>query len=207
MDASIGDGSWFAKLLVMRHFTRSRGMSMIEVVICMSLLVLIVLPVFSLLVTSRQSTSESRLYTIARAAAESRIELFKSQANGGEAAFGALANTIITTSSTFAVPGLPSRPGGALAGRVHVCLDETKQFFTAADAPYFGAAPFNQVQYPAFQQDLNGNGGFSALNATPVTNTSYRVIPIRVEVYWGLEAQPKVVITTALGPRSEFIRG
>jgi hypothetical protein len=184
-------------------------MSLIEVVICMSLLVLIVLPVFSLLVSSRQSTSESRLYTVARAAAESRIELFKSQANAGETAFGALANTIITTSSTFAVPGLPKRAGGGLAGRVQVCLDENKQFFTTADAPYF-VAPFDQVPYPAYHQNLNGDDDsttYETLAATPVTSTTYRVIPIRVEVYWGLEAQPKVVITTVLGPRSEFIRG
>lgn len=190
--------------------TRSKsraGMTLLEVAICVSLLTLIIVPVFGVLLQSRQTTAESRHFALARSAIQSQIEQYKGIANQGETPFGSLAQTI-NAASTFVVPGLPRRAGGAPHGVVRVCLDENKQYFNATDAAYFGSAPFNQIDYPAYHQNLNGDDDsttYETLSATPPT--TYRVLPLRLEVYWGQETTPKIAVHAVIAPRSDFIRG
>lgn len=189
----------------MRPLRRRRaraGLTLIEVTITLGLVVLIIMPVFALLLTSRRSAGESRLYVVARAAAESRIEQLRAQGNVGDAEFAGLAQGILAA-PTFAVPGLPPTASGAPHGRVIVCLDETRQFFTAADGAHYGSAPWNAVPYPAFGVDLDASGG---ANVVPAAG-AYRVLPVRVEISWGREATPKVWLDAVVAPRSGFVRG
>jgi Tfp pilus assembly protein PilV len=195
---------------------RTRGLTLIEVAISIGLFALIVVPIFGLFLSSRQSVAESRHHTTARVAIEHEIERMRSIANTDEAAtiadFTDLAALLTDARPTFTVAGLPSWQGGPANGRIRVCLDETAQYFTntAADHDdYFGAAPFTQVANPAYQLDLDASGTFSALGVT----AQYRILPVRLEVFWGSAQsdptwdKPKVAITTMIAPKLNFRRG
>ncbi len=189
-------------MLLPRRTTSRAGLTLIEVAVTLGLVTLIILPVFGLLLTSRRSAGESRHYVVARAAAESRIEQLRAQGNAGDAEFAGLAQGILAA-PTFVVPGLPPTVNGAPHGRVIVCLDETRQFFSGADGAHYGAAPWDAVPYPAFGVDLDASGGANVVPA----GGAYRVLPIRVEIHWGREATPKVWLDAVIAPRSGFVRG
>jgi Tfp pilus assembly protein PilV len=196
---------------------RSRdGLTLIEVAISLGLFALIVVPIYGLFLTSRQTVAESRHHMTARVGIENEIERMRSIANTDEsptvADFTDLASLLTNARPTFTVAGLPKWQGGAANGRIRVCLDETQQYFTntaATHDDYFGVAPFTQVPNPAFNLDLDASGTFTVL---PLS-AQYRILPVRLEVFWG-NAQsdptwdkPKVAITTMIAPKLNFRRG
>jgi len=191
------------------------GLTLLEIMVTSSLLVLIVVPVYGLFFRSRQAVAEARYYAVARLAIEHQIERMRTAANEDEARFGRLAQ-FLTDAPTFTVPGLPRWVGGAANGRIRVCLDETQQFFAdtaAAHDDYFSRAPFTQVPSPSYQVDLDASGGaFTALTPAAL----YRVLPVRVEVFWGPDGltatdardmAPKVAIHAVIAPKTGFRRG
>lgn len=183
----------------MRARTESRrGVTLVEAAVSLGLISIVLITVFGVMARSRAAASESRFMTLGRMAAENQIEQYRATANLSQAAFGNLAQQILAA-PTFNVPGLP---GPGPHGRVYVCLDETKQFFNATDHAYFGAAPFNQVAYPAFGLDLDASGD---ANAVPPAGL-YRILPVRVEIRWGVEAAPKYSLNAVVSPKTRFAR-
>lgn len=204
------------------------GLTLIEVVITTSLLTLLIVPIYSLLYQSRQAVAEGRYQSIARIAAEAQVERFRDIAQRSEADFAALAGHLsVNANARFRVVGLPGWVGAAAAenagcnGRIRVCLNETQQFWTNVVGPthddYFSCAGFTQVPFPAFQLDLDNSlkATGTAANNVPTTG-NYRILPIRVEVFWGFrtisgtdarDMAPKVVLNAVLSPKFHFRRG
>ncbi len=201
--------------------SRRRGLTLIEITVSLSLFALIVVPVLLLLLSSRRTVAESRHAATARLAVEHQLERMRAIANVDRSAtavdFEDLA-ALLVANPTFEVPGLPPWQGGAQQGVVYVCLDETKPFLTN-DLPlphddYFALPGWDQVPYPASQ--LNLDASFSG--ATPTltaldTSSSYRVLPVRVEVFWGQAGTdrtwnlPKVAVNAVIAPKTRFRRG
>ncbi|MCO5171207.1 MAG: hypothetical protein M9894_33300 [Planctomycetes bacterium] len=200
---------------------RRRALTLIEVAISLSLFVLLIVPVLALFMTSRRSVAESRHLATARLAIEHQLERMRAIANTGDGAgtvgFPELAH-VLTVNPTFTVPGLPPWQGGP-HGRIRVCLDETKEFFTD-DSPeahddHFARPGWDRIPYPAFGLNLDASFApdrsptFSAL--TPAA--TYRVLPVRVEVFWGNAATdpqwdvPKAAVNAVIAPKTGFRRG
>lgn len=168
-------------------------MTLIEAVISFTLLILIVLPLFSLIVSTRQATADARFYTAARIAVEGEVERLKALANVDEATFGGLA-AAIAANPNFEVLGLPSRAGGGAHGRMTVFLDERN---------LDGVADADPLEMNLGPTDLNANG---ATNDVVAANALYRVLPIRLEVFWGRETTAKVSFDVVIAPRFNFRR-
>lgn len=168
-------------------------MTLIEVVISFTLLVLMVVPLFSVLVTSRQSAADARYYTAGRIGIETQVERLKALANVDEATFGSLAQQLIANPD-FEVSGLPSRNPVGAHGRFTVFLDERN---------LDGVADADPLEMSLGGTDLNANG---ATNDVVPTTGLYRVLPVRLEVFWGLETTPKIVFDVILAPRFNFRR-
>jgi type II secretory pathway pseudopilin PulG len=201
--------------------SRRQGLTLIEITVSLSLFTLIVVPVLLLLLSSRRTVAESRHAATARMAIEHQLERMRGIANVDPSAtavdFEDLA-ALLVANPTFEVRGLPAWQGGAQQGVVYVCLDETKPFFTN-DLPlphddYFALPGWDQVPYAASQ--LNLDASFSG--ATPTftalgTSSSYRVLPVRVEVFWGQAGTdrtwnlPKVAVNAVIAPKTRFRRG
>lgn len=205
----------------MKLRSRRQALTLIEISISLSLFTLIVVPVVLLLVSSRRTVAESRHAATARLAIEHQLERLRGIASADPSAtavdFEDLA-ALLVARPTFQVPGLPSWEGGAQQGIVYVCLDETRAFFTN-DLPlphddYFALPGHDQVPYPASQ--LNLDASFSG--ATPTftalgTSARYRVLPVRVEVFWGHPSTdpgwnlPKIGVNAVIAPKTRFRRG
>lgn len=204
--------------------TGERGLTLIEIIISLSLFLLVVLPVALLLVGSRQTTTESRIYATARLAVEHQLERLRSIASvepssvAGVADFENLA-ALLTARPTFAVQGIPAWEGHADQGIIYVCLDETKQYFAddLAALPhddYFDRDGWRAVPYPAFGMNLDASfaAGVPTLTALG-TGANYRVLPVRVEVFWGTSAMdagwdlPKIAVNAVIAPKTRFRRG
>jgi hypothetical protein len=217
-----------------RRGSRS-GLTLIEVVITTVLLTLLIVPIYGLLYQSRQSVAEGRYMSVARLAAEAEVERIRGIAQRSEGEFAALA-TYLTNNPTFMVRGLPRWIGTTLApyaaengnnnGRIRVFLDEgpaaTSQFLTntgpVAHDNYFACPPFTTVPNPAWQTDLDNSLKATGTAFAPVALTgNYRVLPIRVEVYWGHrplvagtnpgDLAPKVALNAVVAPKFHFRRG
>ena len=204
-------------------------MSLIEVVITTSLLTLLIVPIYGLLYQSRQTVAEGRYQSIARLAGEAQIERIRDIAQRSEEEFASLAGYLSTNANArFNVPGLPKWGGAAATenagdnGRIRVCLDETQQYWTSTGGAtnhddYFGLPAFSQIPYPAYQLDLDNSlkaTGTAFANLT--TGGNYRILPIRVEVFWGHrpisggdagDMAPKVVLNAVIAPKTHFRRG
>lgn len=211
------------------------GLTLIEVVITTVLLTLVIVPIYGLLYQSRQSVAEGRYVSAARLAAEGQIERIRNIAQRSEGEFGALANYLTINNSAnarFNVAGLPRWRGqsttlypenGGNNGRIRIALNETQQYWpnvaggTNLNDDYFSCANFTQVPYPAYQIDLDNSMKTTGVAWTnlPVTG-SYRILPIRVEVFWGPrpingtdpgDMAPKVVLNAVISPKYKFRRG
>lgn len=205
----------------MKLRSRRHGLTLLEITISLSLFTLTIVPVLLLLVSSRRTVAESRHAATARLAIEHQLERLRAIANvepsATEADFDDLAALLIDN-PTFAVPGLPPWEGGPQQGVIYVCLDETKSFFTN-DLPlphddYFDLPGWDQVPYPASQLNLDASFSgstptFSALGPS----SRYRVLPVRVEVFWGRPDAdpswnlPKIAVNTVIAPKTRFRRG
>lgn len=197
------------------------GLTLIEVAVSLSLFTLLIVPILALFASSRRSVAESRHHATARLAIEHQLERMRAVANteptAGTVGFPELAQ-ILTVNPTFAVPGLPTWQGGP-QGRVRVCLDETREFFAdlspEAHDDYFARPGWDRVPYPAF--GLNLDASFTP-DRTPTLSAltpaaAYRVLPVRVEVFWGSAATdpqwnlPKLAVNAVIAPKTGFRRG
>lgn len=201
--------------------SRRRGLTLIEIAISLALFTLIVVPVFLLLFSSRKTVAESRHAATARMAIEHQLERMRAIASAEPSAtavdFEDLA-ALLVANPTFQVAGLPTWEGGAQQGVVYVCLDETKAFFTN-DLPlphddYFDLTAWSQVPYPASQLNLDASYSGSTPTLTALgTASRYRVLPVRVEVFWGHSAAdpgwniPKIAVNAVIAPKTRFRRG
>jgi type II secretory pathway pseudopilin PulG len=188
---------------------RTRGITLVEVVIAFTLFVLVLVPLLTLLVQSRQTAGEAREAAIARLALEDLVERIQARASGSPADFATLAADLQAPGGLFEpsydVPGLPGRAGGLRNVVVRVCLDETKASFGAADAPHYATAPWSApplVRCPSGGLDLNCDG--DAADAD--TLASYFVLPLRIEVGWGRGAAPRLHQDVVVAPKRELIR-
>lgn len=212
------------------HGAARRGLTLVEVAISLSLLTLLIFPLYSLLFTSRQAVGDARHHQTARLAIEHQLERMRSLANADQGTtFAALATTL-RANPTFTVADLPGWTGrtwtGSTNGRIRVCLDETKRWFAndeeegaGAHDDYFAAAPFDRIAYPTTLDPAAGTAlnldASLDLSTTPPTPTftalaptaAYRVLPVRVEVYWGAERSPRVAVNAVIGPKTNFRRG
>lgn len=205
----------------MKLRSRRQGLTLIEIAVSLSIFTLIVVPVFLLLISSRRTVAESRHAATARMAIEHQLERMRAIANVDPSAtavdFEDLA-ALLVGNPTFQVPGLPSWEGGPQQGVVYVCLDETKSFFTNDLAlphdDYFALPGWDQVPYPASQLNLDASfsGSTPTLSALG-TSSRYRVLPVRVEVFWGQRATdptwhlPKIAVNAVIAPKTRFRRG
>ncbi len=205
-------------------------MTLIEVVITTSLMTLLIVPIYGLFYTSRQSVAEAKYHSAARLGAEHQIERIRAIGNIDEASFAGLAGQLVAN-PTFTVGGLPrwvnrtwsSGAGDVTNGRIRVCLDERgaaeggSAVFTNADGSvthddYFATAPNDALPYPAFGMNLDSSFNYAAVPPSPTltslaTTSGYRILPVRVEVYFGQETTPKVAIEAMIGPKTNFRRG
>lgn len=205
----------------MKLRSRRQALTLIEIAISLSLFTLIVVPVVLLLISSRRSVAESRHHATARLAIEHQLERMRAIAMVDPSAtsvdFEDLA-ALLVANPTFQVPGLPAWEGGAQQGVVYVCLDETKSFFTN-DLPlphddYFALPGWDQVPYPASQLNLDASFSGSTPTFTALdTSSRYRVLPVRVEVFWGGRQTdptwhlPKIGVNAVIAPKTRFRRG
>lgn len=189
--------------------TATRGLTLIEIVIAFTLFVLVLVPLLSLLVQSRQTTGEAKEAAIARLAIEDLVERIQARASNSSADFAALASDVLAAGGSFEptydVPGLPKRAGGLRHVVVRVCLDETKTAFGPADGAHYatapwGASPLNRC--PSGGIDLNGDGDAADTN----TIFDHFVLPLRIEVGWGPTAAPRLHQDVVVAPKRELIR-
>lgn len=189
--------------------TRTRGLTLIELVIAFAVFVLVLVPLLSLLVQSRQTAGESREAAIARLAIEDLVERIQARASSSPADFAALASDVAAAGGlfepTYDVPGLPARAAGLRHVVVRVCLDETKAAFVAGDGAHYAsgpwaAAPLNRC--PSGGIDLNCDGDASDAD----TSFDHFVLPLRIEVGWGRSAAPRLHQDVVVAPKRELIR-
>lgn len=215
---------------MIRSDRRRAGLTLIEVVITTCLLTLLIVPIYGLMYQSRQTVAEGRYQSIARLAAEAQVERLRDIATRSEEEFASLAQFLSTDATArFTVAGLPKWVGstatemGGANGRIRVCLDEDQQFWTNTPGAtnhddYFGCPPYTQVPYPAYQIDLDNSLKATGDAFGPVaTGGNYRILPIRVEVFWGWQAAtpgvaardmaPKLVLNATIAPKTHFRRG
>lgn len=205
--------------------TRFRGLTLLEVAISVTLLVVMILPLYLLMMRSRESVGQASHYRLARTAVESVIERMRAQANAadtgtnppsfetlvqvwaqprasappwtnvlsihprsGEAAQGLPGNR-------FWVRGLPDRlVGGVVTPHGEVVFPTT---------PAFPAAPTG-IDETIYGLDLDGDGG--ALEPSIPVTGKYRVMPVRVRVFWGDSTTPKYEVEAIISKRSNYLR-
>lgn len=189
--------------------TRTGGLTLLEIVIAFTLFVMILVPLLSLLVQSRQTTCESKEAAISRLAVEDLVERIQARASRAPADFAALASDVAAAGGafepTYDVPGLPPRAGGLRNVVVRVCLDETKTAFTNADGAHYASGPWSVAPLslcPSGGIDLNGDGDASDAN----TSFDHYVLPLRIEVGWGRTTAPRLHQDVVVAPKRELIR-
>lgn len=181
------------------HSSRSggaQGMTLIEAAVSLSLIALTVMPIVSLLVTSRRSVGDSRTHTLARTAAASQIDRLRARAYQGEAAFAGLAAEI-AAAPTFAVPGLPARQGGLPQGRITAILDEGD----LDGVPDANTVELDLSVTPGVGLDIDASGGENDVGVAG----EYWLIPVQVEVRWGIP-ESVIRLDTVIAPRNDFRR-
>jgi hypothetical protein len=226
-----------------RAHGRQSGMSLIEVAVTIVLLTLTIFPIYTLLLSSRMAVSESRTYGVARVALDHQLERLQAMANESDTAFAGLSLYVANnpTFTIAGIPEYRDAVGALTPnGRMIRCLDEGKKRFTVAEGAYFASAPWNDPTSPLTvyptqtcvnpnlpaaslyldanltgtdldSADRNGNGVF---NDDPLVDSDkYRLLPVRVECYWGnvqlrpQDAAPKIWFNMMIGPKTKFRRG
>ena len=66
-----------------------------------------------------------------------------------------------------------------------------------------GVADADPLEMNLGPTDLDANG---ATNDVVAANALYRVLPVRLEVFWGRETTPKVTFDVVIAPRFNFRR-
>ncbi len=188
---------------------RTRGLTLIEIVIAFSLFVLVLVPLLTLLIQSRQTTGDAREAALARLAIEDLVERIQARASSSQASFAALAADLQAAGGLFEpaydVPGLPRRAGGLRNVVVRVCLDETKAAFVPADGAHYASAPWGVAplsRCPSGGIDLNCDGDASDAD----TSADHYVLPLRIEVGWGAGTAPRLHQDVVVAPKRELIR-
>jgi type II secretory pathway pseudopilin PulG len=161
-----------------------RGLTLLEVAISFALLITLLVPIYLLLVRSREHASDTRSRQLARAAAEHQVERMREATNRG--AFSTLPD--VFGGYRFAVPGLPPRKDGSGQphGFVQVIVDESTVGLDLDGA------------------DSDGDG--DARNDVLTSASRYRALPVRVSIWWGVDPQPQVVLEAVIAKRTDYLR-
>lgn len=165
---------------------RTSALTLLEVAISLALLVALLAPVYLLFVRAREQAAETRFLRLARLAAEDQVERARALANGERGGFAALPATF--GQRRFVVDGLPPRRDGAATehGLVEVLLDEA----------------LVGVDLDARDADEDGDPRNDVLAA----DGDWRALPVRVSVWWGEGATPKLTLTTVVAKRADYLR-
>lgn len=193
------------------------GLTLLEVAFSLALFALLIVPLYLLLVRSREQSSAGSHYRTARLAASTVVERMRAQANRtdtGSNSFETLAadwtpdwssgwvDVVMTdpngtadpeTGNRFFVPGLPRRKDPADPDGPHGVI--TFPITESSGTVY--------IDESVYGLDLDASGASTDLLEL---DDKYRALPVRVEVFWGPEDEPKFTIETVISKRDEYLR-
>lgn len=214
--------------LALAHSSTRRGLTLLEVAVSIGLLLTMLMPLYLLMMRSRESVSQSSHYRLARVAAETVIERMRAQANSADvtptgsdppsfetlvSVWAAQRSSSAPWANVFSVHPLngdfQGRPGNrffvrGLPTRLVGSTVTPHGEIVFPTTPAWPASPTG-IDETIFGLDLDGNGTIDAAMAGNVTG-KYRVMPVTVRVFWGRETTPKYSVTTLISKRANYLR-
>jgi len=188
---------------VLRGGGARAGFSLLEVVICMSILAIAIVGTGSAMLVSTHLNTRANHEALALAAAESKLAEIR------ESAFSGILGTF--SGQTFAVPGLPNPTGVVDQGEVIIINSETPD--EAAYGRNLGVPDggpgvdlngngrfTDALSGAAFGLDIDGDGAYTTATVLPA---SFKLIPVAVLVRWrSSEGIQRLQVVTAVVNRS-----
>lgn len=207
-----------------------RALTILEVAVSIGLLITLLLPLYLLMMRSRESVAQSSSYRLARTAVETVVERMRSQANTADVTPVANVDppSFETLVQVWGAQRLPAaapwtnvfsvharsgdfqgRPGNrfwvrGLPARKIAGVDAPHGEIVFPTTPAWPADPTG-IDETIYNLDLDGNGTVDAAMAGGVL-AKFRVMPVQVRVFWGPEVTPKYSVTTIISKRANFLR-
>ncbi|MEZ6188749.1 MAG: hypothetical protein R3F62_27570 [Planctomycetota bacterium] len=200
-----------------------RALTLIEIAISLSLIALIILPIYFTMAKSRETVAQSSEYRMARLAVQTVVERMRAQASS--ASVGPNSFQSFAADWTAAPPApLPVINGG---GAAQLALPASSQYMIAGLPPRADNGPHVVVTIATtgasldetFVYQASNDGGINTAASAVVSldddddssgvaiNGLYRAIPVTISVFWGTNvAQPKLTVTTLIAKPTDYMR-
>lgn len=216
--------------MVLRSRTALRGLTILEIAISIGLLISMLLPLYLLLMRSRESVAQSSHYRLARTAVETVVERMRYQANSADVTavpgtdppsfetlvqvWGAQRSAAAPWANVFSIHArsgdFQGRPGNrfwvrGLPARQVAGVETPHGEIQFPTTPAWPASPTG-IDETIYGLDLDGSGLPLSANMPGGALAKYRVMPVQVRIFWGPELTPKYSVTTMISKKANYLR-